>query len=98
MSLLSAEGTFALLAGESVSCSFTALGSTPDEVVWSRDGVELVEIMNKLKILTIPGSSVVTFETADAILPGNYTCYVRFGTVEHRVTQEIVPAGIARGC
>ena len=98
VSLLSPEGTFALLAGESVSCSFTALGSTPDEVVWSRDGVELVQIMNKLTIITPPGTSVVTFVTADAIVPGNYTCFVKFGSVEGRATQEIVPAGIARGC
>ena len=51
--------------------------------------------MNKLKIQNFPGSSVVTFETADAIVPGNYTCFVRFGSVEGRVTQKIVPAGIA---
>ena len=92
--IISAEGTFALLAGESVTCTFVSLGSTPDEVTWSRDGVELVQIMNKLKILNFPGSSVVTFETADAIVPGNYTCFVRFGSVESRVTQEIVLAGI----
>ena len=95
VSILSAEGTFALLAGESVTCSFVSLGSIPDEVMWSRDGVELVKIMNKLKIQNFPGSSVVTFETADAIVPGNYTCFVRFGSVEGRVTQKIVPAGIA---
>ena len=94
MSLISAEGTFALLAGESVTCSFVSLGSIPDEVMWSRDGVELVKIMNRLKIQNFPGSSVVTFETADAIVPGNYTCFVRFGSDERRVTQEIVPAGI----
>ena len=98
MDLISAEGTFALLAGESVTCSFVSLGSTPEVVMWSRDGAPLVQIMNRLKIQNFPGSSVVTFETADAIVPGNYTCFVRFGSVEGRATQEIVPAGTARGC
>ena len=73
---------------------FVSLGSIPDEVMWSRDGVELVQIMNKLKIRNFPGSSVVFFETADAIVPSNYTCFVRFRSVEGRVMQEIVPAGI----